>query len=189
MKKELSCGFMLSVVVLLCAGQEPAALPGVQSLSDGFYYKTAQGWQKLEPLSSSGSGMKHVAKILVPGLTPQIVWRYPGAESHSQIAERKPTFCIKESPSQADTPGRSGRDLLIVQFDKKKDYRELQTTKGGNVFTFKAGVSKERAPDITTKTVAEGIFLVTPNQELQPGEYMLTFNALGHNGYDFGIKP
>lgn len=189
MKKELFCAFMLSVVVLLCAGQEPADLQGVKSLSDGFYYKTAQGWQKLEPLSSSGSGMKHVAKILVPGLTPQIVWRYPSAEAPAQIADKKPTFCIKQSLSQADTPGRSGRDVLIVRLDKKKDYRELQTTKGGNVLTFKAGVSKERAPEITTKTVADGIFLVTPNQELQPGEYMLTFNALGHNGYDFGIKP
>ena len=88
----------------------------------------------------------------------------------------------------ANIAGRSGRDLLIIRFDKKKDHRELQTTKGGNMFTFKAGISKDRMPDITTKTIADGIFMVTPNEDLRPGEYMVTFSALGNSGYDFGIK-
>jgi hypothetical protein len=35
----------------------------------------------------------------------------------------------------------SGRDMVIVRFDQKKDHRELQTTSGGNMFTFKAGLS------------------------------------------------
>jgi hypothetical protein len=56
------------------------------------------------------------------------------------------------------------------------------------MFTFKAGFSKDRMPDITTKTVADGIFMVTPNEDLQPGEYMITFSSIGNSGYDFGIK-
>jgi hypothetical protein len=84
--------------------------------------------------------------------------------------------------------GRTGRDLLIVRFDKKKDHRELQTTNGGNMFTFKAGMSKDRMPDITTKTVGDGVFMVTPTEDLKPGEYMITFSVLGATGYDFGVR-
>lgn len=32
------------------------------------------------------------------------------------------------------------------------------------------------------------IFIVTPNEDLKPDEYMLTFSALGTSGYDFGVK-
>ncbi len=77
---------------------------------------------------------------------------------------------------------------MIVRFDKKKDHRELQTTNGGNVFTFKGGLSKDRMPDITTKTVSDGVFMVTPTEDLKPGEYMITFDAVGTDGYDFGVR-
>jgi hypothetical protein len=178
----------LVVLGLLCFAQDNIVPKDVQSLSDGFYFKTSQGWQKLEPLSMAGGGLKHMGKMFVPGLTPQMVWTFRGAESPAQLVDKRPTFCIKEFPQLAGVAGRSGRDLLIVRFDKKKDHRELQTTNGGNMFTFKAGLSKDRMPDITTKTIADGIFMVTPTEDLKPGEYMVTFSALGNTGYDFGIK-
>ena len=160
----------------------------VQPLSAGFYYKTAQGWQKLEPISLAGGGLKHVGKMFVPGLTPQMVWTFRGAESPIQIEDKRPTFCIKEFPEVAGIAGHSEHALLIVRFDKKKDHRELQTTNGGNVFTFKGGLSKDRMPDITTKTVSDGVFMVTPTEDLKPGEYMITFDAVGTDGYDFGVR-
>jgi hypothetical protein len=126
--------------------------------------------------------------MLVPGLTPQMVWTFRGAESPIQIEDKRPTFCIKELPELAGIAGRSEHALLIVRFDKKKDHRELQTTNGGNVFTFKGGLSKDRMPDITTKTVSDGVFMVTPSEDLKPGEYMITFDALGFDGYDFGVR-
>jgi hypothetical protein len=174
---------------LVSAGQNTTTVPqDVQALADGFYYKTPQGWQTLEPLSMAGGGLKHAGKMFVPGLTPQFVWTFRGAESPVQIGDKRPMFYIKELPMLAAIAGRTERDLLIIRFDKKKDHRELQTTSGGNMFTFKAGISKERMPDITTKMVFDGIFTVTPNDDLKPGEYMITFSALGNSGYDFGIK-
>ena len=187
-KRISSCIVIVLAVVLFCAAQETAVPQGVQSLSDGFYYKTPQGWQKLQPLSMAGGGLKHAGKMFVPGLTPQFVWTFRGAEAPVQVEDKRPTFYIKELPMLATIAGRTERDLIIIRFDKKKDHRELQTTSGGNMFTFKSGISKERLPDITTKTVSDGIFTVTPNSDLKPGEYMVTFSALGNTGYDFGVK-
>ncbi len=181
--------FLLLVILALACSAQDAAIPGdMQALSDGFYYQSSQGWHKLAPISMAGGGLKHVGKMFVPGLTPQMVWTFRDAESPVQIDEKRPTFCVKELPALANIAGRSGRDLLIVRFDKKKDHRELQTTSGGNMFTFKAGLSKDRTPDITVKTLADGVFLVRPNEDLKPGEYMVTFSTLGNSGFDFGVK-
>jgi hypothetical protein len=130
-----------------------------------------------------------MAKVFVPGLTPQMVWTFRGAEAPVQITERRPVFYVKQNPALADIPGRSMRDLIIVRFDKKKDHRELQTTSGGNMLTFKAGFSKDRMPDITTTRISESTFSVTPTQDLQPGEYFVTFGAMGSSGFDFGVAP
>jgi hypothetical protein len=187
-KQIVFCVVVFAAVALICKAQDTAVPQDVQALADGFYYKSSQGWQKLEPLSMAGGGLKHVGKMFVPGLTPQFVWTFRDAESPIQIGDKRPTFCIKESPMMASIAGRSERGLLIIRFDKKKDHRELQTTNGGNVFTFKSGISKERMPGIVTKPVADGIFMLTPNEDLKPGEYMVTFSALGTSGYDFGIE-
>src|SRR5882672_8732347 len=98
MRIALPCVIAFAAVTLLCAGQDAAVLQDVKSLSDGFYYKTPQGWQKLEPLTMAGGGLKHAGKMFVPGLTPQMVWTFRDAESPIQIADKRPTFCIKEIP-------------------------------------------------------------------------------------------
>jgi hypothetical protein len=135
----------------------------------------------------AGGGATHMAKMFVPGLTPQVVWTFRGAEAPVQIFEPRPSFYIKQSPYLANVPGQSERDIVLVRFDKKKDHRELQTTSGGNVLTFKSGLSKEKTPDITVTRLSESTFKIVPNSDLQPAEYFLTFGSSGATGYDFGI--
>jgi hypothetical protein len=161
---------------------------GTDVLADGTYYKSPGGWVKLEQLTMAGGGATHMGKMFVPGLTPQMVWTYRGPEAPVQIADRRPTFVVKQSPYIVNIPGHSDRDLLIVRFNKKKDHRELQTTSGGNMFTFKAGLSKEKTPEIAVAKISDTTFSITPTNDLDPGEYLLTFSALGFNGFDFGIR-
>jgi hypothetical protein len=169
------------------AASSPSNNDTVHMLSEGTYYKGDKGWVKLEQLTMAGAGMTKVGKMFVPGLTPQMVWTYRGAQSPIQLAERRPLFYVKESPYMANIAGRSSRDIVIVRFDKKKDHRELQATSGGNAFTFKSGFSKEKIPEITVDRVSETIFTITPKADLPPGEYLITYGA-GGSGYDFGIK-
>ena len=91
-RQAFFCMVVVAAVVLLCAGQDTAVPQDVQSLADGFYYKTAQGWQKLEPLSMAGGGLKHAGKMFVPGLTPQFVWTFRGAEARIQIGDKRRRF-------------------------------------------------------------------------------------------------
>ena len=95
-------------------------------------------------------------------------------------------FYFKQSPQMMNIAGHSERDVVLVRFEKKKDHRELQSTSGATAFTFKAGFSREKTPDIVVKRVSESVFTVTPEQDLPPGEYLLTF-GLGSSGFDFGI--
>ena len=103
---------------LVCAGQDTAKIPeDVQKLTDGFYYKAQDVWQKLEPTQMAGGGLKHAGKMFVPGLTPQMVWTFRGAESPIQIAEPRPTFCIKEQPNaeRGGWPDRARRRDCAVR--------------------------------------------------------------------------
>jgi len=56
------------------------------------------------------------------------------------------------------------------------------------MFTFKSGLDRGRIVDASAKTLdTEGAFIVTVNEDMKPGEYMLTFSSLGIQGYNFGI--
>lgn len=169
------------------AGSDPKQAAGVGLLAEGAYYKGPNGWVKLEQIRMAGGGATHMAKMFVPGLTPQLVWTFRGAEAPVDISEPRPAFYFKQSPYLTNIPGYSERDIVLVRFDKKKDHRELQTTSGGNMLTFKSGFSKEKTPDIVVTRLSETIFQVVPNNDLQPGQYLLTFSGTVSSGYDFGV--
>lgn len=169
----------------------PQVDPQLAALKAGIYYKAADKFIAMDQLMMSGGGAKHVGKMFVPGLTPQMVWTYRGSDAPVRISEPRPVFYFRQAPAMPNMPTMpvmSYRDLVIVQFDKKKDHRELQTTNGGNMFTFKAGISKEKLPDIDVEKVEDGLFKITPKQDLKPGEYLIAF-GMGYSGYDFGIDP
>jgi hypothetical protein len=167
--------------------QQPAAQkPPLETSPDGIYYQADQKYIAIDPLMMSGGGAKHVGKMFVPGLTPQMVWTYRGAEAPVRFKDPRPVFYFKQSPQMAQFPGRTYRDLVIVQFDKKKDHRELQATNGGNMFTFKAGLSKEKMPDFDIEKITDGTYKITLKQDLKPGEYLIGF-GIATSGYDFGV--
>jgi len=195
--------FLISLcVMVLCAApafcQATESKPDVTPKPDpkteavklrvGAYFWTGSAWQPLQKTAQAGGGLKHVGKMFVPGLTPQMVWTFRDAQAPVQLVDGKPLLCFKFMPGLENTPyAPSGRDLVIIRFDEKKDHRELQTSSGGNMFTFKSGISKERMPDIESTGVGPETFIVTPKELLKPGEYLLTCSSLGISGYDFGF--
>jgi hypothetical protein len=161
--------------------------PVADPTESGVYYKGPKSFAKLQQEMMSGGGAKHMGKMFVPGLTPQVVYTFRGAHALLQILEAKPTFYIKQPSYMENVPGHSARDVVIVRFDIKKDHRELQVTSGATAFTLKSGFSKEKLPEIKVTRISDSTFSVVPSQDLKPGEYLLTFGGTGNTGHDFGI--
>jgi len=183
-KLKASLALVFVLVGSLCAQQKAENLPTVQ----GVYYKTVDGWARFLPVTMSGGGLKHTGKLLVPGLTPHMVWTFPGPEAPVQFSESRPMFYIRHWPqSLIALAGSPERNLTIVRLDRRKDHRELQITRGGNVFTFKGGLSPEKLPELTVTRVDDSSFLFTPTKDLEPGEYLITFGIGWTSGCDFGV--
>jgi hypothetical protein len=156
----------------------------------GTYLWTGKEWATMQSISMSGGGGKHMAKVFVPGLTPQMVWTFHDGRAPIQLEDGKPLFCVKLVIVPAGTPyAQNGRNLTVVKFDEKKDRRELQVSSGGNMLTYKSGVGKDRLPEIEVSEIGVGTFLVSLKKELSAGEYLLTQSAMAYSGYDFGYHP
>jgi len=186
----LVCLAFVSSIVLATPGQSDSAKESALKLQAGTYYWSESTWTLMQQITMSGGGTKHAAKMFVPGLTPQIVWTFRDSAAPVQVEDARPQFCVKFMAALAGTPyAPSGRDIVLVRFDQKKDHRELQTTNGGNMFTFKAGLSKDRMPDIDITAADASTFFIAPRADLAPGEYLLSASSMGLSGYDFGFHP
>jgi hypothetical protein len=188
------CSFLAFSFAL--KAQSPAANESVNpkeaaaKLQPGTYVWNGTAWNPMQQINMAGGGLKHVGKMFVPGLTPQMVWTFRDPQAPVQVRESKPLFCYKFLAAMAGIPyAPSGRDLVVARFDQKKDHRELQTTSGGNMFTFKSGLSKDRMPGIDITELDSSTFLVSPKEPLAAGEYILSASTVGISGYDFGFHP
>jgi hypothetical protein len=115
---------------------------------------------------------------------------YRGAEAPIQPSDRRPGFYIKTTPAEALMAQSGGpnaaRNTVIVILSKKKDHRDLRSVKSG-LSDVRSGIDKKLLRDVTLHSV-NNLITVTPNQDLAPGQYLLTWDAMGSIGYDFGIK-
>jgi hypothetical protein len=161
-----------------------------KQLQPGTYYWTQGSWHLMQQLTMSGGGATHMAKMFVPGLTPQMVWTFRGPNAPVQIKESEPLFCVKFIAVPPGLPyAPSPRDITIAKFDEKKDRRELQVTSGGNLLTFKAGLGKDRLPDLMVTPLDGATVLFSPTAPLRAGEYIISTVSMGMTGYDFGFHP
>lgn len=144
----------------------------------------------IEQINMSGGGMKHAGKMLVPGLTPQMVWTFRDARAPVQVVNATPLFCVRFIDALEGSPYiPSPRNLIMAIFDQKKDHRELQTTSGGNFVTFKAGLGKDHMAEIHAVQATPTTYLISPSEPLKPGEYILSGAVMGISGFDFGFHP
>jgi hypothetical protein len=183
---------LLLISATLSAQQEPP-LPSVsgsadlEALSHGVYYRSQQGWKKLDGSSSSGFKTTHGASALA-GVPPGVVRLYAGPEAANQFESHRPVLGIREDASRPDLPGFTVRDLLIVRVAKKKDHRELEVMEG-SFASQRVGLNPKDIVEATLTTVSDRTFTLAPKSDLARGEYVLTLRgANGTVGYDFGIR-
>lgn len=163
-----------------------SALPEGLPEEFGFYLKTERGWERLRQNRASKTEMKRGGftqwtGIGVGGLHSKL--DYGGPSAQCQIAQPKPTIYVRTAdPSHI-------QELVIVRFSQKKDKRQIETAEisgertGGGETRNKANVYS-----VTVKRVAPEVFVVAPESDLEPGEYILSQSSYASEGYDFGIR-
>lgn len=172
--------------------QWPAELAGMIR-EVGIYYKQdgkfAQLYGRPVVASQTGGFLKSsftmgLSKIRSKG-------EVPGKHAQLQAPTRQPTFYFYMAEGQ--TPD----DFVVVKMEEKGDRREFQVGSfGGATGSTSSGLELHKVSQVIIERVASHVYRVTPDRELQDGEYgflgsfvVLTAGMAGggEKVYDFGV--
>jgi hypothetical protein len=176
----------------------PRAEPGSTGTlfpdEQGVYW--ANGGRELVRMEGMGVSNVRTGSTLVSGVTggikrARINAQLRGARSEFRMKERQPQFYfyLPENSSIGD--------YILLKVAQRLDVRQIEI--GQQTFWKKqVGVDQAMEVPFTQKRVKSRIYLVTPNHELEPGEYAF-YTAAGISAielkkesgrvYDFGIDP
>jgi hypothetical protein len=157
----------------------------------GLYW--LKGGKELVRIEGSAVSNVRTGSTLVSGLTAGIKKakmnaQLKGARSEFRMKERQPQFYFY-LPENASVV-----DFLLLKIGQRLDVRQIEI--GEKTFwKLQAGVDHTAQVEFTYKRIKNRLYLVTPNHELEPGEY--GFYSMGVSAvelknsrvYDFGIDP
>ena len=176
---------IVGVVVLSCL---PVVAQSIEKT--GVSIQNGTTWDKLYHANITGTKSKGVAGAAFSyGIAKaHIVHTFREAEAPIQTSNPRPVFKVVGAQDIAP------RDIIIVKLEKKKDHREIEV---GSVRTWTGanmGYPDKAVTKVTVQQV-EGALLVTPAEDLEPGEYLLfpgvqgvVMPEAGFGGFDFGVK-
>jgi len=152
----------------------------------GVYLKTEHGWERLHQNRANKTEIKRGAftqwtGIGVGGLHQKM--EFSGSQAQLQTVQSRPSFYVRVADANRV------QDMVIVQFRQSKNKRQIETAEisgertGGGETRSKANICT-----VTVRRLAPEVFVVTPESDLTPGEYILSDSAYAKEGYDFGIS-
>jgi hypothetical protein len=157
-------------------------MPGTPAAAGVYYRQNPGTWVKLEPTEAVSSKIKGMERYMqtdgLSGLEMSFV--YQGPHAPMQVPDQRPTFYIRGVGSP--------QDALIVQLTQQKDSRVVQTESSAVGVGNKGGFNRREIRKATPIPFTDGSFLVIPEEDLKPGEYLLVFDS-PRAGFDFGIRP
>lgn len=137
-----------------------------------------------------------VARVRTPSHRPKFYFYFDQAAS-SLSGGASGSFWLA-GPGAAVT---SPNEFSLVRFDVKKDHREAAVGKF-NIGGAKAGVQDKQRVSLTYTGVRPGVFEVTSEQDLPPGEYGFVYSSVSGGGmgmygagatlsrvFDFSVEP
>lgn len=126
----------------------------------------------------------------------------PGRNAELQIPRTHPVFYFYLDATTGGLNTASGipadpNEFMLVRFNQRDDNREVTISKQ-NAFGGKGGLSDEYVVPFDSENLGNGIFRVTPREDLKKGEYAFYLvnsgnsnanAAIGSKFFDFGINP
>jgi hypothetical protein len=128
----------------------------------------------------------------------------PNATARVRAWTRKPVFyfyfnqnslltAINEFSAGFAAAATSPNEFSLIRFDSKKDRREASVASVNLFSGMKSGISDKARVSFTYEDVAPGVFRVTPNADLPPGEYGFLYSIGAQAGstariFDFSVS-
>ena len=183
--------FFLSVILFtgVCDGRQPpvpgGAVTSCPSQPPGVYIEDARGWTPLSAATPSKMKAKHafLSSVTEGAVAAPVIVEY--ANPHAAVAAHRarPTICVSHLTTTAPP--------MLVRLDVKKKTRELDS---GTVRAFPFGDTSRQGHaeasslvSSTTQKPEYGIVLLSPQTNLDSGEYAVMFGASNLAIFDFGV--
>lgn len=149
----------------------------------GVYYLAGKQWKPIKPLLHSGLKVRGQGWWPITSLKNVLVYR---GKTSPYLTSNQPTFCVV-GPSKFVE-----RNAVVVQTKVKGKNRELQISKGGDLF-HDAEIG-HREKDVFQLRVLENrdtLILLRPDGELPRGEFVLSLDGqpVSTPIYDFTVSP
>jgi len=174
---------VLLTFALLCALQSSAQQPDLPDTpkEKGVYYLAGGAWKPIKPLLHSGLKVRGQGAWPITSLKNVLVYR--GKNSPYQTSNQ-PVFCVVGPSRFAE------RNAVVVQTKVKGKNRELQISKGGDLF-HDAEIG-HREKDVYPLRILENgstVLVLTPGADLPKGEFVLSLDGqpVSTPIYDFSV--
>jgi hypothetical protein len=170
--------------------------PGIYLAVD--WVKPAQ-LSLIRPVVSSGNRTTGNGSILFPLKNLLVL---PQAESRNIASSKNPTFYfyfdaadrnVSDFGVDRSIAAQSPSEFSLVRFKKKGNAREIEVGRMSAYFSInlRKGVNEKDTAAFSATEVGDGIFKVSANNDMLPGEYAFIFS--GESGrsrvYDFSVVP
>jgi hypothetical protein len=172
----MSFAFLFLLLVQALRPEAPPDLPATA----GVYYRQLDAWTSLIPAPLAEIETRGIGNYIntngLTGLAMSVAC--PGTRASKRIPDPRPVFYVRDTGS--------AKEALIVRFDHAKDHRLLQTSPSDATVANKGGFKKNDLHRVSVTVYSNDLFSVTPEANLAPGEYLLSFGS-SLSGYDFGV--
>ncbi len=172
------------------------------------YYKTSGGKMKLTELEPTVYSQGKSGGVFQSAMTygiAKVKWKAVVRSPHAAVATVDPDavfyFYFEEKGaglSHASSGTSTPNEYTLLRFDVKKDSRET-TVMQANAFGSQSGTQDNSSVAFTFTKLRPGVYKVSPNAPLHPGEYCFLSAQAGsayapgaaaaNKVFDFGVIP
>jgi len=142
-------------------------------------------------LTSGISSMK--MKAVIPNATARVRASNRRPVFYFYFNQNSPLAAINEFSAGFAATATSPNEFSLIRFDPKKDRREAAVASVNLFAGVKSGIGDKARIQFTYEDVAPGVFKVTPDAELAPGEYGFMYSIGAQAGatariFDFSVS-
>jgi hypothetical protein len=170
----------LGILFLFLQVAQTATAPGIPAPPGVYYLQDYGKWASLAVAPIAKTTTKGLDLFVETGgytnLETDVICQ--GARAATRFLVSRPAFYVRGIAS--------ANDAALIEFKQEKEKRTFHKSSANVTAENRLGVRKSAVRKTTVITYPGGIFSITPEAQLKPGEYLLVLGDAAKS-YDFGI--